>query len=236
MDEYLEDLGLSKHEISLYKVLLKLGPSQAGVLSTKTGIHRRNVYDALERLVNKGFVGYMKENNVKIYSLSNPELILEKLELKRKNFEEILPTIMESFNLKNEKSETLFFRGKEGLKLVFEDQIRVGEEILVNATSVNVSDFLKYYFPKFERERREKGIHMRMIFDKKFENESNDLNKVPLCSYKFIKDFNTSPMSSYVYGDNVAIVVWGEKPLAILIRQKEVAQGFRESFEILWKL
>jgi hypothetical protein len=31
-------------------------------------------------------------------------------------------------------------------------------------------------------------------------------------------------------------VVWKEQPIAIVIKQKEIAQGFRENFEILWKI
>lgn len=239
MDEILESLGLTKQEIKIYKVLLDNGPSLVGIIANKSEVHRRNIYDCLERLVKKGLVGYMKENNKKVYSVSNPKIILEKLEKRKENFENILPSILEKYNVEIEKKETLFFRGKEGLKQIFEDQLIVGEEILVNGANCDVDETLKFFFPRYNRIRKEKNIKCRMIFDKKFKDEkklSSKLKEIPLSKIKFISNFNKSPTSQYIYGNNVAIVVWSENPLAILIRQKEIAQGFKDSFEIMWNI
>ena len=43
-------------------------------------------------------------------------------------------------------------------------------------------------------------------------------------------------MSTYIYGDNVSLVVWTNEPIAILIRQKEFADGFRNYFNLLWNI
>ncbi len=239
MREVLEDLGLTDSEIKIYSVLLDLGNGAVGEISKKSGIHRRNVYDCLSRLSEKGFVSYIVENGVKVYSVTNPKGILERLELRKKSFENLLPSLIERYNVDIGKSETLFFSGKSGVKSVFEDQIQVGEEILVNGTSVDVAEVLKYFFPQFSLRRKERKLKMRMIFDKDFslrKSEVKELKKLPLCDFRFVENFNTSPMSQYIYGNNVAIIVWSSNPIAILIRQQEVAQGFRESFEIMWKL
>ena len=60
MEHILKELGLTHLEIKLYKFLLLDGPNHAGLISRKTGVHRRNVYDALERLIQKGLVSYIK--------------------------------------------------------------------------------------------------------------------------------------------------------------------------------
>lgn len=239
MDEILEDLGLTKLEIKIYKMLLNEGSSLAGDISKRTGIHRRNVYDALERLIHKGLVGYIKENNTKKYSISDPQIVHNQLLAKQKEFEKALPEIIKKYNTITEKKETLFFRGKQGLKLIFDDQIKVGKEILVNATTAKVSDVLKYYFPKYQLLRKQNKIKIRMLFDASYQNNPREVEgilKLPLCEARFLKNFNKSPMSQYIYGDNVALVVWSENPIAILIRQKEIAEGFRDSFELMWKI
>ena len=61
--EYLEELGLTNAEAKIYIALLELGSSQAGKITEKTGIHRRTVYDAIERLIEKGLISYIKQNN-----------------------------------------------------------------------------------------------------------------------------------------------------------------------------
>lgn len=237
MKNILEDFGLTNSEIKIYRMLLNYGTSNAGEISKKTGIHRRNVYDSLERLIHKGFVSYIKENNMKKFNITNPGIMSEEINRRQSELDKMMPELISKFNSVNEKKETLFFKGKTGLKLIFEDQIRSGNEILVNATSVKVSQILKYFFPKYQLLRKEHNIKTRMIFDAVYKkaNES-EIKKLPLCRVRYIKDFNKSPMSQYIYGDNVALVVWSEDPIAILIRQKEVACGFRDSFEIMWKL
>ncbi len=239
MEEILENLGLTKLEVKIYKMLLNEGSSLAGDISKRTGIHRRNVYDALERLIHKGLVGYIKENNKKKYSITNPEIVYNQVLTRQKEFEKILPEITKKYNAITDKKETLFFKGKQGLKLIFEDQIKVGKEILVNATTAKVSDVLKYYFPKYQLLRKQHKIKIRMLFDSNYKNNPREVEgilKLPLCEARFLKDFNKSPMSQYIYGDNVALVVWSEDPIAILIRQKEIAQGFKDSFELMWKI
>jgi sugar-specific transcriptional regulator TrmB len=239
MDELLEELGLTKLEVKVYKNLLNEGSSLAGDISKKTGIHRRNVYDALQRLTHKGLVGYIKENNRKKYSISNPQTILDKLNQRQTEFQNLLPILLGKYNATQEKNETLLFRGNEGIKLILEDQIKKKKEILVNATTTKVTRVLKHYFPKYQLLRKENKIKTRMLFDESYKKDKyalNYLKKLPLSKIKFLKEFNKSPMSQYIYGDNVAIVVWSEDPVAILIRQKEVAQGFREGFELMWKL
>ena len=52
--EVLENLGLSKNEARIYETLLKEGESPVGFLAVKSGVHRRNVYDTLNRLIEKG--------------------------------------------------------------------------------------------------------------------------------------------------------------------------------------
>ena len=232
MDEF---NSLRTLKLWIYKVLLKFGKSTVGDISRKAEIHRRNVYDCLNRLIKKGFVGYIQENNIKHYSITNPKNILKKLEEKKTDFENILPSLLENFNSNQSQRETLFFRGKEGLKQIFEDQIEVGKEILVNASSSQVSEILKWYFPQYDRKRKEKNIKVRMLFDKEYKR-NKELKSIPLCKIKFIEEFNKSPTSQYIYGNNIAIIVWSQTPIAILIKQKEIADTFRNSFELLWKV
>jgi sugar-specific transcriptional regulator TrmB len=227
----LEEEGITKLEMGVYLSLLKEGSGSADAISQRTGIHRRNVYDCTERLVHKGLVGMMKENKRVKYAATNPELLLERLRKRLDALDKVMPSLISQFTAQREKRETLFFRGKNGLRMIFEDQIMVGKEVLVNATTVNVNDVLKYFFPRYDLLRKKKNIKTRMIFDNRYRKK---VSKIPLCKVRFVKEFNTSPMSQYVYGDNVAIVVWGDDPIAILIRQSEIAKGFRQGFEAIW--
>ena len=49
--------------------------------------------------------------------------------------------------------ETNFYKGKRGLKTAFEDQLRVGKEVLILGASLMSFDILKYYFIWYDRKR-----------------------------------------------------------------------------------
>lgn len=236
MDELLKNFGLTEHEVKIYKALLREGSILAGDITRLTGIHRRNVYDCLERLLQKGFIGYIKQNNRKYYSITDPRMILEAVKQREKKWESLMPELLMQFNMQQEKKETLFFRGIQGIKQVLEDQILVGKEVLVNATTESISYKATFFFPKYHLLRSENKISTRMIFDSDYKEKAKKakIKDLPLCKHKFVDNFNSSSMSQYIYGDNVAIIVWSEEPIAVLIRQKEVAQGFRDTFELIW--
>jgi sugar-specific transcriptional regulator TrmB len=238
MDELLADLGLTTLEIKIYKLLIHQGPNSAGNISSKTGIHRRNAYDALERLIQKGLVSYIKENNIKTYSANEPEIVLQKLRSREREWEELIPELKKHIQQWNQKKETLFFRGINGIKNIFMDHIEVGEEILVNATTADVQRVVKYFMPKYQQLRKEKKIPTRMMFDEEAKKikENTTIQELPLAKIKYIHNFNSSNSSEYIYGNNVAYVLWNEEePFAILIRHKEIADAKKQQFELLWK-
>lgn len=241
LNQLLRARKLTEHEITIYETILAHGPSHAGFISKKTGIHRRNIYDALDRMTQKGLVGYLKENNRKLYSLIDPRQITKQLDDERNAWQSILPQVIAQYQATIERQETVFFRGIAGIKQVFEHQIssiKKGDEILVLATSVHVTTILKHYFPKFQIQRKEKGIKTRMIYDTSYDSALSRayFKDVPLCKVRYVEGANTSPLAQYIYGDTVALIVWSEQPIAIVIKQKEVASGFRSNFELLWKL
>ncbi|MBU1030421.1 MAG: hypothetical protein KKB65_04270, partial [Nanoarchaeota archaeon] len=124
MIEKLTSAGLTMTESKIYITLVDLGKAQAGVISRQTGIHRRSVYDALERLIEKGLVSWIKENEKRFYVAEDPNKLLDIIDVQKKDVQEIMPQLNVLFNEKKEKQETKFYRGVEGIKTIFEDQIR----------------------------------------------------------------------------------------------------------------
>src|SRR3989338_5382046 len=105
MEGITEILGLTKLESKVYLTLLDLGPSLAGLITRKSGIHRRSVYDALERLIQKGLIGYIVKNNRKYFEASNPERLVDLLREKEATVQHLLPQLQARYNQTKEKSE-----------------------------------------------------------------------------------------------------------------------------------
>src|SRR3989344_4278307 len=235
MQTALENLGLTEAESKVYLTLLRKGSSLAGVITKETGIHRRTIYDILYRLRAKGLVSNILINNKRYFEASNPERLVELLKEKEESIKKALPELKGLYRTIKEKKEVVFFKGKQAIKTVFDDQLKEGKEILFIGKGVKVDEIVRFYFSKFDTARLEKNIGIKMIFDAASRNVKN-IKKIPLAEIKFIEDWNESPMSAYTYGNNVALVVWTDEPNAVLIRQKEYADGFRNYFNFLWNI
>ncbi|RLE41514.1 hypothetical protein DRJ48_05420, partial [Candidatus Woesearchaeota archaeon] len=89
----LEGIGLSNGEIRVFTVLLELGESKAGKLIEKSRLQSSSVYNALNSLISKGLVSYVKRGNVKFYRAAEPETIIEYIDMKKKAFLKLLTEI-----------------------------------------------------------------------------------------------------------------------------------------------
>ena len=232
MFEKLVPLGLTHTEAKIYVTLIDLGRAQAGIISRKTGIHRRSVYDALERLIEKGLVSYIKENDKRFYVPADPQRLDELVHQTQADLGSILPGLKAKYGEAKQKQETVFYRGVEGIKAIFDDQLVVGEDIFIMGASKNAPDILKYYLPHYTAKRVSKKVKLHLIYAGK---RTSDVS-IPLSEIKYLSDEFASPVSTNIYGDKVAIILWGFEPVAILIKNKDIATTYRAYFELLWKL
>ena len=160
----LEEFGLTPSESKIYLILLEQGACLAGTISRNTGIHRRSVYDTIERLIQKGLVSYIKSNNRKYFEAVNPDKLTEILKKKEEDINSILPELKALQQMSEGKNETLFFRGKAALKTAFDDQLDKAKDICIWGANTKANEILQYYFPRFDKERVKKKISIRIIF------------------------------------------------------------------------
>ena len=162
----LQRFGLNKNEIKIYLCLLDLGEGQAGRISRETGIHRRNVYDATERLIAKGLVNYLLKNNKRSFSPVNPQKLLEEIEERQQQLKTVLPELEKRYSKDKKKEETSFYKGKDAVKTILEDQIKEGKEILVLGATGTASKKLPFYFKWYHEKRKAKKIPIKYVVSK----------------------------------------------------------------------
>ena len=232
--EALRTLGLTEIEEKVYLTLIEEGPSLAGNISRKSGIHRRMVYDATERLIKKGLVSYIMKNNRRLFEAVDPERLLQIAQEQEAAVKQVLPQLKLSHSMSKEKQETNFFKGHTGVKGVFEDQIKEGKELLILAASPSAREMFPAYFHWFDLRRKQKNIKARMLADAKHTGKFSD---VPLAEVRHVSGLGNENTSTNIYADKVAIIFWSkEKPFVVLIKQKEIADAYRAYFEQIWKI
>ena len=143
--------------------------------------------------------------------------------------EEVMPKMLDFYTKTKEKEETNFYKGKEGLKNIFEDQLNY-KEVLILGASVKAYEVLQFYFKWYDKTRKTKKIKTRIIA------QDRNIKRIPLAEIKYLPEKYENPVSVNIYGDKVAIVLWASEPLAILIKNREIAQGYKNYFELMWRV
>jgi sugar-specific transcriptional regulator TrmB len=231
----LKDMGLTENESKVYITLLTYGTQTAGSITNKTGIHRRCVYDAMERLTEKGLAGYIIRENKKYFEAADPEHLLTILQEKEKEVLEILPGLQTMYE-GSEKQDIKVFKGRKGARAIYDDIIKTGEDYYALGATGKIIDVIgQKTYERYVEARVEKGIRLYTIYPDSMRGTSMARKKNAVVRY--VPDEYASPINTIVYGSKVEILIWEydpTSPLILLIENKKVAEAFKHYFKMLW--
>ncbi len=232
--EKLKKIGLGHNESKIYLILIKLGPSMAGKIAKESNIDRSACYDSLKALLNKGLVKYVLEANRKKFSANSPERLKSYLEEKEEIVDEMIPDLKKLFNQTEEKSQVSIYNGKKGLKSVFQDILKEAKE-RENLVIDSSGEFVKkmpYYSSHFIKGLEKNKIKVRHIVQK---NKKEELNPSKTTNLRFFpKSVAQTIITTNIYADKIALILWTDIPEAVIIKNKFAAEAYKNYFEILW--
>ncbi len=236
MFQQLQDAGFSKNESKIYVALIENGPLLVGELSSKTKIHRRNVYDSIERLSEKGLVSWTIRNNRKYFEAAKPERIMEILEEKKESLRSIMSQLTRK-NFFNNGLDVRVYTGTEGRKTIFEDKLKSGGEQLVLGAH-QPSKTSRKFIDKYHKRRIARRIRLKMLFSENQIEAAKYFAKLKYARARILPDMFVSPTAINIYGGNVAFLLGSgsQAPLSILIRNEGLGSDFRKYFYSLWKI
>ena len=230
----LQTLGLTVIETKTYLTSLEIGKSIAGAIAERAHLHRRNVYDALENLLQKGLVSYTISNGKKYWNAVHPEKTLTLAKENENLIASVLPDLISKFSASKLKQTVEIFEGLGGMKSFFDDMTKTKQEIVMLFATGRAYSRLPFYMKNWDCKINQEKIKIKVLLN-------SDGDKKPYKNYKYgevkilPKNFST-PTQIFIYGDKSAVAIWSEEPLAILITSTEVTNGFKKYFEFLWKL
>jgi len=238
----LQEIGLTNSEIIVYTALLRTGSIKVGQLMREVSLHRSRVYEAINRLIEKGLVSYVIKENIKYFEASDPERLLsyieeqrEKLNEKEKSIKEIIPELKKQISPLMPHAEAHVLLGPEGFKTMRKDVLKVDQDLyLIGGKGKEDKVHLKYFYPQFEKLRVKAGIKWKILYD--HEAKGKPITEAPLTEKRFLPKEYSTPTVINVYGDRVVSVLWkGDNPLCFMIINKDIADSYRKWFDLLWK-
>ncbi len=234
----LKKLGFSENEAKVYLVLLKIGFSTSGPIIKKVGLHRNIVYDCLEKLIKRGLASETIQRGKKHFRPLSPDKILKFTKEHFAMAQDILPELEKL--KKYQPQEVIIYEGKDGFQNAHLDAV---EQMKKNSTIYvmraggkgwveNMGNAVK----KFDRIRKEKNIKNKLIA---LENQRRDLElqkNRPLFGVKFLAEKFETPAGTAIYDDITLNIVYSDPVFVIAIKSPQVARGFKQYFNVLWKM
>src|SRR3989338_4643724 len=235
--EVLASLGMTNNEVEVYLVLMKSGSLSVNDIGVKSGLHRQVCYDALERLLEKGFVSYVMRNSKKYFQALAPEKLLEYLDEKKENVKEILPELTKMATLPREDTFIEIIKGRNVIRMVLRDVIATlkktkGELMMLGVEETKFMEEDKIAILQYLRDLKRFNLKEKLIAKKGakvyFEGEQSE--------YKIIEPEYFNPNPLYIYSRKVVQIIWGNPTYAIMITNKEIFDSHKKHFQMLWKI
>lgn len=241
--ETLQSVGLTPNEAKIYEFLVEHGEATVSEIATGAQIHRRNAYDAIERLIDKGLCFQIISQKESRYNAVDPGKLLEFFAEKRERLEKVLPELKKKFEEREAPEEAYIYRGHEGQKNVWRGVLRVGEDsYFIGAKGGWYDPRLEASRAAFFREANRKKIKFIQLFDHEVQEKIPHFPKhfEGTLQYRFLpKEYSTNS-GLHVFGDYImtytglSILKTSEHTVFFGIKSKDLAESYRTWFWYMW--
>ena len=242
--ELFEELGLSPNEAKIYKTLLLTGETSVSEISLKGNIHRRNVYDSLNRLIEKGLVFRIFQKGENIFKPVNPSKLSEMIREKELKLKQVMPELQRTYAANPPQEAAYIYKGIEGYKNYMRDLVRVAEDTyFVGAKGLWLTPGIdKHFITDFVRAMEKKKLKYYNLFDYRVKDELPEIIPMIKGEYKFFpKKYSTSGVVD-IFGDyvvtftSVGVGNFGEDGMIFVMINKKLAETYRTWFWYMWDM
>ncbi len=239
----LKELNLSEGQIAVYAAVLELGISSLNKIQEKTGIERRNIYDILNKLIEKGFITYTVEAGKRTYQCTHPNSLLDEITRKEqslKSLKEKVPQIKDLFTQAKPEVRAEVYRGSDAMKALLNEALEYRAVYWIGGNSGVEKTPLKNWFKHWMAKRVERKCIMYDLVDHGTSLEGlapSDLKKHKQHYYHYcaLPRNLSSPMVILIFGNNVAQILWSKQSFAFVLESEEIKESFMRYFEYFWK-
>jgi sugar-specific transcriptional regulator TrmB len=239
-ENILENIGLTPNEAKIYKSLLELKEGTIWNISSHSKIHRRNTYDAIQRLIDKGLSYQVLPKKTLTYAPVHPEKLKEFIEEKQQELEKTLPGLISKFNKISKPQEIYIYKGVGGLKNFINLILKEKSDIYgISSKGTWFDPRISIFAKKSEEIYRKLKIKTFAIYDEDMKMHKDVLNIIG-GEHKFLNKKYSGGSSVDIFGDYVAVysgvnIKNLEQDINIFImKDKTLAEDYRKWWQFMW--
>jgi len=241
----LEDIGLTEGETKVYLALLRMGSTKTGALAKEAKVSSSKVYKILDRLVNKGLVGYVTRGKIKYFSAMEPKRVLQYMEEKEKSLQEkkehvkrLVPQLEFEQKMAGKKTDAVIYEGFKAVTNFYRnivDELKRGEEYYVLGAMYGGIPGLRSFFYNHHTRRSKKGVKLKMLANHEIK-ENIEKTTYKNAQIRFLPQYLITNLGITFYKNKTFIVLWTKSPTGFLITGEEAVNSFRSYFDAFWKI
>lgn len=241
IESILKELGLNEKEVALYLSALALGETGMSELAKEAGLKRTSAYLVFKSLEGKGLMGSFKMKSGLRLVATRPELLVGKTRKQLEELQLILPQLKALEVKLDQKPKITYYEGREGYLIAAEDSLKVPNTTLRHIGAllethkiVGLDYDTKYYIPQ----RIKNHISFKALyFASEVENEIKNRNHTAeLREIRYLPEKYLHKTSMLIYGEKVAIFSTKKELITIIIESRNIAEGERKKFDLIWDL
>jgi len=243
--EILKQLNLSKNESIIYEALVKFGELSISAIARESGVNRRNVYDSMDRLKEKGLAFEVMNKRESVYRAVDPIKLREFLAEKSAKLESILPDLREMYKNTPNDNEVFIYKGIEGWKNYMKDIIRTKSVLYtIGGKGQWADESLQPFLENFMKEAQKEGVTFETLFDYEVNNERRGIldSSIGIENIRILPKEYSTKSTIQIFDDQV-VILDGEqedkinsKTSFFIIKNKIIADSFRVWFKLMWKI
>lgn len=241
--EVYETLGLSPNEAKIYETLVEHGESTVSEIAVSAQIHRRNAYDAIQRLIDKGLCFQILSTTENKYNAVDPDKLIELLKEKEDALQAIVPELKKKFAERLAPEEAYIYRGLEGQKNIFREVLRVGEDsYFIGAKGGWYDPRIETSRKAFFREANRKKIKFIQLFDHEAIDQMPNFPKhfEGILEYRILPEKYSTNSAIHIFGDYVVTYTGlfvgklSDNNVFFVIKSRDLAESYRTWFWYMW--
>jgi sugar-specific transcriptional regulator TrmB len=243
---FLNELGLTPTEISLYIAGLRYRQQTVTELAKRSGIKRTTTQSAIATLIEKGMMSAHAQSGAMLYMAVDPELIdrrfierIDMLKQQRLDFINILPLFDDVKNTSVTTTEVTSFHGLEGVKTAVDTALFcVSRQWKIIAPERNFfSEIGTEYAKYFISIRKKRGIRAQSLWEpsfvakRTFDETAFEFRNPRVLPKELAGRFTASII---IFDNSVLFITSASEMSAVLIRSTEIHQIMGLFFNGVW--
>ncbi|MFZ2189336.1 MAG: helix-turn-helix domain-containing protein [Candidatus Magasanikiibacteriota bacterium] len=239
--QILTELGLSINEAKIYETLLQEKQTTVSNISKKSKIHRRNIYDSMNRLIEKGLVFQVIGHGDTLFKPVEPAKLMELVDEKRTRLEKEMPHLMHEYQKHPVLEAAYIYKGLEGFKNFLRDVLSTKEDVYcIGAKGAWFDPRLNTFLDKFLVDADRRGIKYKHLFDFEVLKQAPHVPKAVGKPYKYLPKEYSTPSMVDIFGDHVvsftgAGITKISDDITIFVNiSRPLATSYKTWFKFMW--